>query len=645
MTSWPFLLVSTAGAIGPGPWTPSPQLSPGGTRVLWVEASAPSGGGGPGGADQTPTLVVRDTISGDGVGRWPLAHAPNWGWLDEDGVLVWRYPEGDRGDLDAVGRLDVHTRVTSPLTCEGSRFWWSGAWYRMSSDCSVRHGAGAPWPRRATPSLYGPAGDVIGARRGGASSWTLWDVRQDPRPVAHVTAPGMAPFTQGRRLLSRESDGVHGWFVDEVDREADTLVSISLDDGRLEALWTSPAGAVTDLLADREGRPWAVAAWEEAQRWIALAPDAEADLAWLGEALGGAWTRTSRSEDDRRWVVGVWGATVRRWVLVDRDARMIRLIGDRTADGGPSSLWADDEHPWIDDGTYEAGGSRPVRSARIIARDGLSFTAQVTTPDPTRFGVGPWPTVMVVHGGPLGARNWGGFDNHAQRLADAGLAAVLVDFRGSSGHGMAFAAAWEGEFGDAMITDVADAQAWAVAEGIAAPDRIGWVGASYGGYAVLAAATYLDVPMRCAVSEIGTGTMIRHGLTTGLGYVHVDDRATRLSWSPDRFVDHLDARMLVIAGGRDLLVPTVQITPFVRRSREAGNDVAFALLPAMGHMDDAAGNAATYAMETAWLRDCLRDEPAVPPVEIMEAAGVQWPLGEPPEGWSTAPAAGASHAR
>jgi dipeptidyl aminopeptidase/acylaminoacyl peptidase len=119
--------------------------------------------------------------------------------------------------------------------------------------------------------------------------------------------------------------------------------------------------------------------------------------------------------------------------------------------------------------------------ARFSARDGRSIPVHVTRP----AGKGPWPAVVLVHGGPQvrgGSWEW---TSEAQFLASRGYLVVEPEFRGSKGYGSDhFRAGWK-QWGLKMQDDIADATRWAIDQKLADPARICIAGASYGGYASL----------------------------------------------------------------------------------------------------------------------------------------------------------------
>ena len=100
-------------------------------------------------------------------------------------------------------------------------------------------------------------------------------------------------------------------------------------------------------------------------------------------------------------------------------------------------------------------------------------------------GKGPWPAVILVHGGPYVRGSEWGWTSDSQFLASRGYLVVEPEFRGSTGFGTEyFRKGWK-QWGLAMQDDVTDATQWAVQKGLADPKRLVIAGASYGGYATM----------------------------------------------------------------------------------------------------------------------------------------------------------------
>ena len=141
---------------------------------------------------------------------------------------------------------------------------------------------------------------------------------------------------------------------------------------------------------------------------------------------------------------------------------------------------------------------------RFAARDGLSIPVLVTKPK----GKGPWPTVVLVHGGPYVRGVQWGWQPDSQFLASRGYLVVEPEFRGSEGYGYKhFRAGWK-QWGLSMQDDVTDATKWAIRQGWADPKRIAIAGASYGGYATLAGLTFTPELFACGVDIVGPSNLI-----------------------------------------------------------------------------------------------------------------------------------------
>jgi dienelactone hydrolase len=158
-----------------------------------------------------------------------------------------------------------------------------------------------------------------------------------------------------------------------------------------------------------------------------------------------------------------------------------------------------------DDTLLPLGSSRPAVNprqmadtdfVRIKARDGLEIPVYVTKP----HGKGPWPTVVLVHGGPW-VRGWHWrWDPESQFLASRGYLVVKPEFRGSAGYGGTLQNAGIRQWGLKMQDDIADATTWAAGQGLAQPQRTCIAGASYGGYATLMGLVRYPDLYRCGVA-------------------------------------------------------------------------------------------------------------------------------------------------
>ena len=214
-----------------------------------------------------------------------------------------------------------------------------------------------------------------------------------------------------------------------------------------------------------------------------------------------------------------------------------------------------------------AGSSLASMKAYIYsARDGLDIPAYLTTP--ARSTPNNLPLIVMPHGGPE-ARDVMQFDAIAQFLASRGFAVFQPNFRGSDGYGRRYAALGYGEWGGQMQTDLIDGLQDLIDRGIADPNRVCIVGASYGGYAALIGSIQTPELFKCAVSIAGVTDLpdaieeVRRQFGANSGtYAYVrraigrwpEDKDKLIALSPARNPDKVKLPVLLIHGVYDDVV-------------------------------------------------------------------------------------------
>jgi dipeptidyl aminopeptidase/acylaminoacyl peptidase len=217
---------------------------------------------------------------------------------------------------------------------------------------------------------------------------------------------------------------------------------------------------------------------------------------------------------------------------------------------------------------------------RIKARDGNEIPVFVTKP----HGKGPWPAVVLVHGGPW-VRGWHwGWDPESQFLASRGYLVIKPEYRGSTGYGHTLYLNGLRQWGLAMQDDIADATTWAAKQGLADPARTCIAGASYGGYATLMGLVRYPELYRCgvawaAVSDINLMYSIHwsdfsddwksYGMPVMIGDP-VKDAAQLDSTSPLKQAAKISRPLLLAHGGVDQRVPIDHATK-MRAALEANH--------------------------------------------------------------------------
>jgi dipeptidyl aminopeptidase/acylaminoacyl peptidase len=239
---------------------------------------------------------------------------------------------------------------------------------------------------------------------------------------------------------------------------------------------------------------------------------------------------------------------------------------------------------------------RPMEGVEITSRDGLVLPSYVTTPDPERFGEGPWPTIMMVHGGPW-YRDYYGYDPFSQLFADRGFAVLQVNFRGSTGFGKAFLNAANKEWGAAMQDDITDGVHWAVEQCIADPDRVVILGGSYGGYAALAGAVFTPGTYCAVVDFFGPSNLVTFietippywkpmlaMMNIRVGDIDNEaDRAMLEDRSPLNHVQNITVPIFIAQGANDPRVVQAESDQMVEALRSMNTPVVYVLYTNEGH--------------------------------------------------------------
>lgn len=184
-----------------------------------------------------------------------------------------------------------------------------------------------------------------------------------------------------------------------------------------------------------------------------------------------------------------------RWIVIafsDRDPGEAYLLDAKTMRLDKLFAFAS----WID-----PKAMAPERWVRYPARDGLVIPALLSVPPGA--GTGRVPLVVVIHGGPnVEATSWG-YNAETQFLVSRGYAVLQPQFRGTEGFGWKLRTAGYRKWGEEMQDDLEDGVKWAIAQGIADPDRVCFYGASYGGYAAAWGAIRNAKLIKCAISYVG----------------------------------------------------------------------------------------------------------------------------------------------
>jgi len=237
-----------------------------------------------------------------------------------------------------------------------------------------------------------------------------------------------------------------------------------------------------------------------------------------------------------------------------------------------------------------------VKVIKYKARDGLKISAVVTEP----VGISEkksLPMIVLPHGGPESYDNMS-FDWLAQYFARKGYLVLQPNFRGSTGFGYEFRDAGRGKWGKEMQHDVSDGVAAMVKAGLADPERVCIIGASYGGYSALAGGAFTPELYKCVVSIAGVSDL-PHMLKSerrNFGRNHwvvsywnkvIGDSKTQQDKlrevSPINSAQSFTAPLLMLHGKDDTVVPVDQSKRMLKAMNRAGKDVELIYLNGEDH--------------------------------------------------------------
>ncbi len=366
------------------------------------------------------------------------------------------------------------------------------------------------------------------------------------------------------------------------------------------AVWNLATRALHDLVIDLPGAVDVAGWWPDATALLVLHELAGRRQAYRYDLADGS---LSPVHDPKGWISG---AGVRPdgevWIREESAERAPRI---RTVEGrevlAPQGLRAPGGHPHqsLD---FDGPGGR----TRLL----------LTVPD----GPGPYPTVLMVHGGP----EWAypdDLDPWEQALVDHGYAVAKVNYRGSTGDGVAWRTALHGgNIGFPEVADVVAGLDHLVAVGVTDPARVAIEGWSWGGYVTLLAAGLHPERFAAAIAGIPVCDSVmthedcsppQRAYDLAIMGGSPDELPSRYAErSPITYVDHVRAPVLIIAGENDSACPVRQVRHYVDRLTRAGGLVQAHIYPAGHHATSVDERLVHAELSLAFLAEHLAEHPA-----------------------------------
>lgn len=273
----------------------------------------------------------------------------------------------------------------------------------------------------------------------------------------------------------------------------------------------------------------------------------------------------------------------------------------------------------VNDTAYAGIGQSKSERRFVKTSDGKQMLVWVIYPpdfDPSK----KYPTLLYCQGGPQSALTQTySFRWNFQLMAAQGYIVVAPNRRGMPGHGTKWNEQISGDHGGQAIKDYLSAIDALSKESFVDNDRLGCVGASYGGYSAFMLAGVHKNRFKTFIAHDGIFDMrSMYGSTEELWFVNKDyagaywdskNKAAMRTYkkhSPSNFVSKWNTPMLIFQGGKDYRVPTEQSLQAFQALQLKGIKSKLVYLPDENHWVIQAQNAQVWQGEFyKWLKETL----------------------------------------
>ena len=245
---------------------------------------------------------------------------------------------------------------------------------------------------------------------------------------------------------------------------------------------------------------------------------------------------------------------------------------------------------------------RPMGETRVISwknpKDGLEIEGLLTLPVDYREGQSV-PLLTFAHGGPasffdVAFFGYLHFVYPPQMFATAGYAVLRPNPRGSGAYGEPFKQANRSDWGGMDYVDIQSGIDLLIEQGIADPDRLGFMGWSYGGFMTSWTITQTDRFKAASIGAPVTDLFSFQGSADipgfipsyfdGLPYGDTSERARFDAHNPMSHVHEAKTPALVQHGDNDLRVPLFQGLIYYQALLDQGVPTEMVIYPRTGHV-------------------------------------------------------------
>ena len=272
----------------------------------------------------------------------------------------------------------------------------------------------------------------------------------------------------------------------------------------------------------------------------------------------------------------------------------------------------------VNDNLYNTLSPCKTELRSVKTTDGLLMPTWIIYP-PGFDHTKKYPTLLFCLGGPQGNTPMYSFRWNLQLIASQGYIIIAPDRRGVFGNGTKWSQQISREWGGQAIKDYLSATDQVSKENYIDKDRVGCVGASYGGYSVFMLAGMHNNRFKSFIAHDGLFDLKSWAGTTeelwfanwdiGLPYWSKDKSVQKNYnlYSPSNFVDKWNTPILIIQGGKDFRVPIEQGLQAFQAAQLKGIKSKLLYLPDENHWVSSAQNALVWQHEFfRWLDETLK---------------------------------------
>jgi len=274
----------------------------------------------------------------------------------------------------------------------------------------------------------------------------------------------------------------------------------------------------------------------------------------------------------------------------------------------------------VNDAVYNKIALSKIERRFVNTTDGKKMLVWVIYPpnfDPAK----KYPTLLYCQGGPQSAlTQFYSFRWNFQLMAASGYIVVAPNRRGMPGHGTQWNEQISKDWGGQVMQDYLSAIDDVAKETYVNENRLGAVGASYGGYSVFYLAGIHNKRFKSFISHNGVFDLrSMYGTTEEMWFVNWDmggaywdknnkaAQAAYQKFNPSDYVNNWDTPILIYQGGKDYRVPIGQGQQAFQAAQLRGIKSKLVYLPDENHWVLKAQNALVWQREFfKWLEETLK---------------------------------------